>query len=37
MTDKAVWVGSEVAKKAVAKKITKVAFDRKWSQVPRSH
>lgn len=28
MTEKAVWVGSEVAKKAVAKKITKVAFDR---------
>lgn len=28
MTEKATWVGTEVAKKAVAKKITKVAFDR---------
>jgi len=28
MTEKSVWVGTEVAKKAVAKKITKVAFDR---------
>jgi large subunit ribosomal protein L18 len=28
MTDKATWVGVEIAKKAVAKKITKVSFDR---------
>ncbi len=28
MTEKAAWVGTEVAKKAVAKKITKVSFDR---------
>ncbi len=28
MTDKAVWVGAEVAKKATAKKIVKVSFDR---------
>jgi large subunit ribosomal protein L18 len=28
MTEKSVWVGTEIAKKAVAKKITKVAFDR---------
>lgn len=28
LTDKAVTVGAEIAKKAVAKKITKVAFDR---------
>lgn len=28
MTEKATWVGTEVAKKAVAKKIKKVAFDR---------
>ena len=28
MTEKAAWVGGEIAKKAKAKKITKVAFDR---------
>ncbi|MCW1908556.1 MAG: 50S ribosomal protein L18 [Candidatus Saccharibacteria bacterium] len=28
MTERAVWVGTEVAKKAKVKKITKVAFDR---------
>jgi large subunit ribosomal protein L18 len=28
LTEKATWVGTEIAKKAVAKKITKVAFDR---------
>lgn len=28
MTEKAVWVGTEVAKKAKAKKVTKVVFDR---------
>ena len=28
MTEKATWVGAEIAKKAVTKKITKVAFDR---------
>lgn len=28
MTEQAVWVGTELAKKAKAKKITKVAFDR---------
>lgn len=28
MTDKAAWVGSEIAKKATASKITRVVFDR---------
>jgi large subunit ribosomal protein L18 len=28
MTEKAVLIGEEIAKKAVAKKITKVSFDR---------
>jgi large subunit ribosomal protein L18 len=28
MIDKAVWVGEDIAKKAKAKKVTKVAFDR---------
>ena len=28
MTEKSVWVGTEIAKKAVAKKIVKVSFDR---------
>lgn len=28
LTDKATWVGTEIAKKAVAKKIVKVSFDR---------
>ena len=28
MTDKAVWVGTEIAKKAKAAKVTKVVFDR---------
>ena len=32
LTEKATWVGAEIAKKAVAKKIVKVSFDRAGRQ-----